>query len=224
MKTAKVRFTDIEKPISEKSVSGALERITEVYSIDEIPWKDYPYRPQVTFKIAWTEKGLLLQYNVREEYIRAVYSKTNDPVYEDSCVEFFLSAGKNSYYNFEFNCIGTALVGFGTSRQDRKWIASKNIEHIKRFSSLGREPFKEKKGPYMWRLSIYVPFLFFEESLKELDELYNFPRAKANSFRANLYKCGDKLSIPHYAAWNRIKTKSPDFHRPEYFGKLVFME
>ncbi|MBT5542155.1 MAG: hypothetical protein HOK34_04920, partial [Gammaproteobacteria bacterium] len=27
---------------------------------------------------------------------------------------------------------------------------------------------------------------------------------------------------PHYLTWNPVETSNPDFHRPEFFGKLIF--
>lgn len=242
-KTVIVHSIDIEKPVSEQSglgesisevsISRIFERVREVHRIDEISWKDYPYLPEVTFKIARTAKGLLLKYDVREEYIRAMHGKTNDPVYEDSCVEFFLSSDDRHYYNFEFNCIGTALIGFGTSREDRKWIDPERIKQISRFPSMGRKPFPEgakKKGPYRWELSVYIPFGFFREA-GELQSGFSGRKIIAGTversektYRANFYKCGDKLPLPHYVSWNRIETKAPDFHRPEYFGDLIFKD
>ena len=41
------------------------------------------------------------------------------------------------------------------------------------------------------------------------------------SFRANCYKCGDKTVHPHFLAWNAVETAAPDFHRPEFFGKMI---
>ena len=41
---------------------------------------------------------------------------------------------------------------------------------------------------------------------------------------ANFYKCGDDLTVPHFVSWNPIKTEKPDFHRPEFFGKLKFKD
>lgn len=38
----------------------------------------------------------------------------------------------------------------------------------------------------------------------------------------NFYKCGDETEFPHYGAWSPVRTLSPDFHRPEFFGTLVF--
>jgi Carbohydrate-binding family 9 len=30
------------------------------------------------------------------------------------------------------------------------------------------------------------------------------------------------LAEPHFVAWSNIETPKPDFHRPDFFGKLVF--
>ncbi|MFR4039417.1 MAG: carbohydrate-binding family 9-like protein, partial [Butyricimonas faecalis] len=38
----------------------------------------------------------------------------------------------------------------------------------------------------------------------------------------NIHKCGNKLPHPHFVTWNPIPTEKPDFHRPEFFGTLIF--
>ena len=40
--------------------------------------------------------------------------------------------------------------------------------------------------------------------------------------RANFYKCGDRLSKPHFLAYFPIGLPQPDFHCPDFFGDLVF--
>ncbi len=37
----------------------------------------------------------------------------------------------------------------------------------------------------------------------------------------NLNKCASATSAPHYLSWNPIDTPTPDFHRPEFFGKII---
>ena len=32
----------------------------------------------------------------------------------------------------------------------------------------------------------------------------------------------DLTQQEHYLAWNRVACAEPDFHRPEFFGELVF--
>ena len=46
--------------------------------------------------------------------------------------------------------------------------------------------------------------------------------AFTGAWRANVYKCGDLLPVPHFISWNPITTESPDFHRPEFFGQMRF--
>jgi hypothetical protein len=39
-------------------------------------------------------------------------TRSNQQVYEDSCVEFFVAPSNDGiYFNFEFNAIGTILMG-----------------------------------------------------------------------------------------------------------------
>ncbi|MDE6137165.1 MAG: hypothetical protein K2F97_06800, partial [Muribaculaceae bacterium] len=44
---------------------------------------------------------------------------------------------------------------------------------------------------------------------------------KPVEMRGNFYKCASATSQPHYLSWNPIDTPEPDFHRPEFFGKLI---
>ena len=81
----------------------------------------YPYCPQVEFGIAYTDKAILLHYQVTEESVRAVAGHDNGPVWEDACVEFFsMPGGDDIYYNVECNCTGTLLVGAGATRSNRQ--------------------------------------------------------------------------------------------------------
>jgi len=40
--------------------------------------------------------------------------------------------------------------------------------------------------------------------------------------KVNLYKCGDKLSQPHFLSWKPIAAPKPDFHLPEFFEQIKF--
>jgi ribosomal protein S8E len=41
-------------------------------------------------------------------------------------------------------------------------------------------------------------------------------------WRANFYKIAENNSNPHYITWNRIENHVPDFHLPNYFGRINF--
>ena len=72
--------------------------------IDCVNWSDYPYAPRVSFRIAHSDDALAIMFEVEEEHVRAVSLESNGPVWEDSCVEFFVkSAEGEGYFNFEVN-------------------------------------------------------------------------------------------------------------------------
>lgn len=50
------------------------ENIT-YHPIDIVNWKEYPYQPQVSFRIAYTNDAILVHYKVVEDSVRAKYGK-----------------------------------------------------------------------------------------------------------------------------------------------------
>ena len=199
--------------LSEKKVLDL--RNPNFQAIECVNWEKFQYKPEVRFKISNDARKIYLRFEVREKYIRAVETETNGNVYQDSCVEFFISPlSDGNYYNFEFNCVGVPHVAYGPDRYQRKKLPLEIIEQIKIDSSLGSAPFAEKEGDFSWALELEIPvncFLY--------DHLNFFSGLKS---KANFYKCGDLTTIPHYLSWNPINTKDPDFHQYSYFGDLFF--
>ena len=37
----------------------------------------------------------------------------------------------------------------------------------------------------------------------------------------NFYKCGDLTKKAHYLSWNPMRCETPQFHRPQDFGRLI---
>ena len=182
----------------------------------EVNWKEYPYKPDVAFSLGYTNNELLLKYYITENWFKAEKTETNDMVCEDSCVEFFVSPDDGGiYYNLEFNGIGTCLMGAGTDRYSGSRADPGVVAKIRRQTSVGKDPVSEKTGKFSWTITIAIPFeVLFHNKIVEL---------KGKTFRANFYKCGDKLSTPHYITWNPVGTERPDFHQPNYFGLLRFV-
>ena len=199
-----------------KEISDRLDNLKE-NKIAVLNWAAFGYRPFVNFSIAYSSDEILLKYRVKEDYLLAENTESNQNVWEDSCVEFFFSLDDTGvYYNFEFNAIGTCLVGFGKNRNNRTLLDPLVIERIRRFPSLGKEPIHiELTGPISWELTLAIPFSLFVDH-----KIISFAGKK---LRANFNKCGDKLSVPHFLTWNPVNTENPDFHRPEFFGELLFL-
>lgn len=215
MKTVTIR--KIEKNnISADQVAAFFDNLKiPFHTIASCNWDEYPYQPEVTFRIAHDGSSIYLNYHVKEKSIRARYTKDNSMVWTDSCVEFFLlPVGKKEYYNIESNCIGTLFFGYGKDGGHRKTALPKFQDQIQRWSSLGKQPFEERIGQFEWELSLIIPIsAFFRGDIKDLS---------GQVMKGNFYKCGDDLVSPHFLSWNPITTKSPNFHLPEFFGTLIF--
>jgi hypothetical protein len=217
MKIMEVKEAVFDKKYPDlKEVSARFDKQGPGELINILNWKNYNYKPEVSFKIAYTDKEILLKYYVKEEFIKAEKSESNQMVCEDSCVEFFVSPSNDGeYYNFEFNAIGTCLLGAGTCRKDSSLMPVNAIDGIRRMGSSGTNPFKERHGEFSWTITIAIPFAIFSR--------HNLKKLKGKIFRANFYKCGDKLTQPHYLTWSPVETINPDFHQPDFFGTLKFI-
>jgi hypothetical protein len=183
----------------------------ESHLLDIHLWKDNTYAPKVNFTVAYTADSILLKYNVLENELIAYYREINDPVYEDSCVEFFIKFdGDMNYYNLEFNCMGTALMGYGSGKHERITIPNAAVSKIK-----SRSHIQTISGDIYWQLSLIIPFKVFV--------YHSFTSLKNKVCSANFYKCGDKMSYPHFLSWNNIDHPFPNFHLPEFMGKINFI-
>ncbi|MEA1876404.1 MAG: carbohydrate-binding family 9-like protein [Bacteroidota bacterium] len=198
-----------------EEISSLLDKLGMGTPINTVNWDGYNYQPEVKFNIGYSDEEIYIKYYVTEDYVMAQKSKPNQSVCQDSCVEFFVTpVSDGPYYNFEFNPIGTCLLGKGNGRHDSTVQNPELIKRIRRLSSVGTEPFDEKKGKQSWTLCVAIP----------LDILFGspLPELSGKIIRANFYKCGDSLSEMHYLTWNPVGTDNPDFHQPEYFGVLEF--
>ncbi|MDD4490732.1 MAG: carbohydrate-binding family 9-like protein [Paludibacter sp.] len=214
MKVQKVKYYACLDQVTSQEVTSYLSKLDGFEEIDAVNWPDsYPLKPKSKFKIARSSSAFFIHFVVNEKQIKAIYSNDQDPVWQDSCVEFFCQIpGSKTYFNFEFNCIGTCLATERKSRtEDVNPLSPEKMSQIKRYASLGNEPFEEKKGNFNWTLTVEIPF-----SLLGID-----PDNLPASIKANFYKCGDETSVPHYVSWSPIEVENPDFHRPEFFGELV---
>lgn len=215
-KELKVKEIKADKNLTLNEVSELLEEHTDLQQISLINWDEFSYSPKVEFRIAHANNQIWLKYYVTENNILAQVDTINGGVAGDSCVEFFFDPkADGNYYNFEFSCIGMPYLAYGPGRGERQFVDEEKIkEQISITSSLGNEPFTERTGSHTWEMTIIIPasVLIADVGIQ----------LKGLKTKANFYKCGDKTSERHYLSWNSVGTEKPDFHRPEFFGQLVF--
>ena len=206
MKTTKAIYTPDLEGKTLAQIDAAMAGMPTTGHIDQINWSElYPAAPQTTFTLAHTDQMLYVRYEVKGEL--PLSTKTNDLelVNEDACVEIFIGDKDNTHYwNFEFNPAGVCNASHRKERKvDVVRLNSEQLASIQRYG--------QQLCAAHWTLLIGIPL-----SLIELD------LTQEHSRRANLYKCGDKTPMKHYASWNPIEAEAPAFHLPEYFGEIQF--
>ena len=174
--------------------------------------EEYPYAPNVTFKMFHTGEKLYLRYYVKEGYTAARVAKDNGEVWTDSCCECFLSLDGEAYYNIETTCITRMLIGYRAKGQEAIHAGDDVLSQVERHSTLGTEPFEERVGENEWVLTLGLPTAIFHQ--------HDIASWSGLKLKANLYKCGDNLSKPHFLSWQPIALPQPCFHCPEFFVEL----
>jgi len=201
------------------STDGILALLDEYgvrFSIETLNWsKEFGYKPLTTVSMARSKDALYILFQVHGNCLRAVNTVDNQPVNEDSCVEFFVKkVDSDYYYNFEFNCIGVCKAAKHLKkRENATYFTAGQLSEISRWSSLGQRAFNELSGLSSWAVCVKIPL-----KLIDVD-----PTDIPDKLMGNFYKCADETEQPHYVSWAPIITEKPDFHRPEFFGELYLV-
>lgn len=198
-------------------------RIYSVSTMDDIAWDKLPCAPIDVYRWreGWTPRseakvvlvkdfGFVAHLTSEEDKPFARYTGFYDPVWNDSCLEFFVGFDNTraDYLNIEMNPIGAYLIGFAPSRDDRVKV-----------TEIIEKPFPETAeiNPGKWSVTVAISF-------EDIEKIYDLPKetfVSGYSFRGNFFKCGSEAPVVHYGMWNDTETAGPDFHVPEKFGKLV---
>jgi len=180
------------------------------------------HRPRTRARLLHTGDGLAGIFRVEDRYVRSVHRQFGDPVYEDSCVEIFLQPRpERGYLNFEMNAGGTLLASHVTDPRRvagalaaAKPLRPAEARRVCVRSSLPAVVEPELAGPVEWQLAFFIPLELVEGHVGALGPL------AGQAWRANLYKCGDKTSHPHWGSWAPLDARN--FHLPHCFGTLEF--
>lgn len=177
-------------------------------------WEPNPrYRPKTFFQLCIVKnRGFILHMLTRENFIRATYENRDDPVYQDSCMEFFFNPFPESgkYINLEINPNGAYLCEIGAGKGCRTFVKELTEETVE-IETL-------QMGKRGWKLSAFISKDFIESLYhRDFDSM-------ESEFRANFYKCGDLTKTPHYGAFSPVTTLPPGFHNPDMFAKIIIKD
>lgn len=186
-------------------ISG--RRFSPVYGeyafIDDYPWGGY-YAPDARANVEWDENGLWVTMCAKEETISAHETTFGGAVCRDSCLEFFVNpcpSAQKKYINIEINPRGTMHIGVGEGREGRYVLAE--MPEGMHLSVSGHHD-------NWWAVRYYISNSLMEKLTGHAPE---------KVMAGNFYTC-DETIHPHFGTWSPVKAMMPDFHRPEYFGRL----
>jgi len=167
------------------------------------------YCPKVVFNVTYSDKGFHVHFDAYEKKPKRVMTQHFQPVHLDSCLEWFINFDPehtDKYINFEVNANGVINFSFRVDRNTDEKFTLSDAE------CLG---IKTEILDGMWTLDYTVPFEFIKKYMPE----YEFKKGAV--LPSNVYKCGDETEFPHYGCWKMVDREKPDFHKPEYFGRMI---
>lgn len=186
------------------------------FDIDFFPWGRPKVYPISHAEIEFRKDCIAVSMYADEKNPRGSITQRNGPVFQDSCMEFFLCPCPEispAYFNFEINVLGTLYTGYSATglREDSGPIDHSDfVQCINASASLDTQD-------GIWDVHFNVPYAFIQERIPRFN-------IETQSFiTGNFYKCGDRTEYPHYAAWHPIDPEEvprPNFHVPKFFERI----
>jgi hypothetical protein len=193
--------------------------LADTLDIDHFHPKSSDHHPRTQARMLYDDTSLHLLFRVRDRYVRAVAQSYQDSVCQDSCVEFFFSPnpGSGQYFNIEINCGGVLLLHYGRPLKEgpREELPLSDANRIEIYHSLPARVEPELTEPTEWVIQLRAELALFTQR-------EGLPQEVAGTtWDANLYKCADATSHPHWASWAPIG-ETLSFHQPHYFAPIHF--
>jgi hypothetical protein len=158
-----------EKEIARYTAFKVAQPITIDGKLDEEAWGRAPASPRFVDLISgkktmhdthahvlWDDSYLYVAYRVQEPFLKAKYTKTNDPIYYDNDVELFV-AGRDAYYELELNAFNTTYEAFfiwddGYEKGGFSVVPEFSKSRMKPFNGVGftTHPRGGRQGSFEW--------------------------------------------------------------------------
>ena len=161
-------------------------------------------------QIAYDDNALYVHLWAEEKDVRAVEEGLLGSPCEDSCLEFFFCPMENDnrYFNIEYNSNGCLYLGFAGGIKTLVRLVVPRIDEL--FCP------KIERKENGWDIKYQIPYSLVRRFFPD------FKAEAGKTIRANCFKCADLTTPPHYLSWNPVETENFTYHKPEFFGKMVF--
>ena len=178
------------------------------------------HRPKTQAKLLYDVDALYVRFRVEDRYVVALETEPQSGVSGDSCVELFVTPGTDvapGYFNVEMNCVGTTLFHHQREPGVENHPLDQEINELEvRHSVPGPTVDPEVGEPLTWTVGYRVLF-------RALARCATISAPEPGVvWRANMYKCANRSSHPHWLTWSPVAFDRPNFHLKEQFGYLHF--
>ena len=137
------------------------------------------YKPRAQARVLYDDRQFFVLFRVEDRYVRSVHTRPNDPVSEDSCVEFFARPNPlGGYFNFEINAGGTMLLYYiedwkrtAAGFQRFRRVDAGLMKSVRIFHSLPRVVDPEITNPVTWTIECAIPLRLIETYVGQLGVL-----------------------------------------------------
>jgi hypothetical protein len=192
--------------------------------LDEQAWQAAPVvrdfrlpdgvsRPSVAteFRALWDDGNLYLAFVCTDPEIIATMTERDSGLYDEDCVEAFISSGDElrRYYEFELSPRNVQMDASVFPTEDGK---DKVVDYSWNCVGLRTATSITEDG---WIIEVAIPF-------GQIGRDKRTPHA-GDTWRANFYRADYSHGREtEYICWSPMMEKEANFHRPDRFGRLVF--
>ena len=185
----------------------------------QFPWHQEGEKEQTIAKLLWDDENLYASWHCHDRHISARETQKNGRVWEDDCVEVFISPNPEkpfNYYTFEINCVGTALNMCRCDwypQEERFW----EPEGVVIGHSIPGPTKGESPDDRAWAIEVAIPLYNFQRDAAHI------PPRGGDGWRLNLNRCGGTTNA-QLSLWSTVEQppSNPWFHWPPNFGMVAF--
>lgn len=171
------------------------------------------YKTEV--RMLYDRDNLYIGFVAFDQDIWSSMREHDEPICEEEVVEVFIDedSSGSGYIELEINCLNTIfdLYILPEGKATSKW----NIKGLERAMTVDGTVNNSLDVDNSWSGEIRIPFINFVSAPR-------IPPQAGESWRINVYRIERNQTGDEYSAWSPTYTPTPNFHKPEWFGIVIF--